>query len=83
MKFRRGTPSRRTRVYIEESSIFALHEYSQSLLTRDLHQDSRGKPLSVLDTDKREIEPVRNPITIFKKFVYDDETVDYNNIDIK
>ena len=40
------------------------------------------KYFHVLDTDTREIEPVRNPITIFKKFVYDDETVDYNNIDI-
>ena len=40
------------------------------------------KYFHVLDTDTREIEPVRNPITIFKKFVYDDETVDYNSIDI-
>ena len=40
------------------------------------------KYFHVLDTDTREITPVHNPITIFKKFVYDDETVDYSNIDI-
>ena len=40
------------------------------------------KYFHVLDTDTREILPVRNPITIFKKFVYDDETQDYSNIDI-
>ena len=37
----------------------------------------------VLDTDTRTLTPVRNPITIFKKFVYDDEKIDYNNIDLK
>jgi hypothetical protein len=40
------------------------------------------KYFHVLDTDTRECTPVRNPITIFKKFVYDDESVDYSNIDI-
>ena len=41
------------------------------------------KYFHILDTHTREITPVRNPITIFKKFVYDDEKENYNNINIK
>jgi DNA repair exonuclease SbcCD nuclease subunit len=41
------------------------------------------KYFHVLDTETRELTPVRNPITIFKKFVYDDKKVDYNTIDIQ
>ncbi len=41
------------------------------------------KYFHVLDTRTRELTPVRNPITIFKKFVYDDERENYNNINIK
>jgi len=40
------------------------------------------KYFHVLDTDTRELTPVRNPITIFKKFIYDDESIDYSNINI-
>ena len=36
----------------------------------------------VLDTETREITPVRNPITMFKKVVYDDTKTDYDKIDI-
>jgi len=41
------------------------------------------KYFHVLDTETREIEAVRNPITIFKKVVYDDTKVDYDKIDMK
>ena len=41
------------------------------------------KYFHILDTETRDITPVRNPITIFKKFIYDDKTNDYSNIDIK
>jgi len=41
------------------------------------------KYFHVLDTETRELTPVRNPITIFKKFIYDDEVHNYNNINIK
>ena len=33
----------------------------------------------VLDTDTRELLPVRNPITLYEKIYYDDEKQDYNN----
>lgn len=36
----------------------------------------------VLDTATREIEAVRNPITMFKKVIYDDSKHDYDNIDM-
>jgi|TARA_B100001093_G_scaffold516050_1_gene593906 predicted phosphodiesterase len=36
----------------------------------------------VLDTDTREIEAVRNPITMFKKVIYDDSKHNYDNIDM-
>jgi len=36
----------------------------------------------VLDTDTREIEAVRNPITMFKKVIYDDTKNNYDNIDM-
>jgi DNA repair exonuclease SbcCD nuclease subunit len=41
------------------------------------------KYFHILDTDTRELTPVRNPITIFKKFIYDDQNNNYNNINIK
>ena len=40
------------------------------------------KYFHVLDTETREITPVRNPYTIFEKVVYNDEKIDYNNYDI-
>ena len=40
------------------------------------------KYFHILDTETREIESVRNPITMFKKIVYDDSKVDYNDIDV-
>jgi len=41
------------------------------------------KYFHILDTKTRELTPVKNPITIFKKFIYDDKTVDYNTIDLE
>jgi len=41
-----------------------------------------NKFFHVIDTDTREITPVRNPITMFEKIYYDDETTDYTNPDV-
>jgi len=35
----------------------------------------------VLDTDTLELIPVRNPITLFEKIIYNDEEIDYNTVD--
>ena len=40
------------------------------------------KYFHVLDTETREIEAIRNPITIFKKVVYDDTKTDYDKVDV-
>jgi hypothetical protein len=40
------------------------------------------KYFHVLDTETREITPVRNPITMFKKVIYDDSKTDYSKIDV-
>jgi hypothetical protein len=40
------------------------------------------KYFHVLDTETREITPVRNPITMFKKVIYDDTKVNYDDIDM-
>jgi hypothetical protein len=37
----------------------------------------------ILDTETRELTPVRNPITMFQKIVYNDEKIDYNSIDVE
>lgn len=37
----------------------------------------------ILDTETREITPVRNHITMFEKIVYNDEKIDYNSIDVE
>lgn len=39
------------------------------------------KYFHVLDTDTREITPVRNPHTLFEKIVYDDSKEDYSSYD--
>jgi LPS O-antigen subunit length determinant protein (WzzB/FepE family) len=36
----------------------------------------------VLDTNTREITPVRNPHTLHTKLVYNDEKTDYNTVDV-
>ena len=40
------------------------------------------KYFHVLDTETRAVEPIRNPITMFKKVIYDDEKTDYTKIDV-
>ena len=40
------------------------------------------KYFHILDTETREITPVRNPITMFKKIIYDDKTTDYSKVDV-
>lgn len=40
------------------------------------------KYFHILDTETREIEPVRNPITMFKKIVYDDSKTNYDEVDV-
>ncbi len=40
------------------------------------------KYFHVLDTDTRELTPVRNPHTIFKKYMYNDEKAVYNSVDM-
>jgi len=36
----------------------------------------------VLDTETRELEAIRNPLTLFKKHYYDDEQNDYSKFDV-
>lgn len=40
------------------------------------------KYFHILDTETREITPVLNPITLFKKVMYNDTKMDYNDYDI-
>jgi len=40
------------------------------------------KYFHILDTETREITPVRNPLTMFKKIVYDDTKTDYSTVDV-
>ena len=41
------------------------------------------KYFHILDTETRELTPVRNPITMFQKIVYNDEKIDYNTLDVE
>lgn len=40
------------------------------------------KHFHVLDTETRELTAIRNPYTLFKKYVYNDEKIDYNSTDM-
>ena len=41
------------------------------------------KYFHIFDTETRELTPVRNPITIFKKVVYNDQKTEYNTYDVE
>lgn len=41
------------------------------------------KYFHVFDTETRELTPVRNPITIFEKIVYNDDKMDYNDFNVE
>jgi len=41
------------------------------------------KYFHILDTETREITPVRNPLTLFDKIVYDDSKLDYSTYDVE
>ena len=36
----------------------------------------------IIDTETRELTPVRNPLTLYEKIYYDDERTDYNTYDV-
>ena len=36
----------------------------------------------IIDTETRELTPVRNPLTLYEKIYYDDEATDYNTYDV-
>jgi len=40
------------------------------------------KYFHIIDTQTRDVIPVRNPITIFEKILYNDEEIDYNEFDL-
>lgn len=40
------------------------------------------KYFHVLDTETRELTPVRNPLTIYKRIYYDDEKTNYSEVDL-
>lgn len=40
------------------------------------------KYFHIIDTKTRELTPVRNPISIFEKVIYDDKINDYTNYDV-
>lgn len=40
------------------------------------------KYFHIFDTETRELTPVRNPLVMFEKVVYNDSKIDYNSIDI-
>ena len=41
------------------------------------------KYFSIIDTDTREVERIKNPYTLFHRIVYNDKETDYNNYDVK
>ena len=46
----------------------------------DAHDD---KFFHIIDTETRELLPVRNPVTLFERIRYDDTKHDYNNISVE
>lgn len=79
-------------VFSKYEAVFSGHYHTKSL-SGNIHyfgsqvefywSDAHdNKYFHVLDTKTREITPVRNPITLYQKYTYDDRDTDYSNYDV-